>query len=87
MAQLKQILIRFLNQLQTIDTPFIADETLDVLPTPTQVGKSRTAGIDLNKPRVRAVMEAVIALAVLPTGFTVSDLAAKVREILDCVLH
>jgi len=81
-AQLKQILIRFLNQLQTIDTPFIADDTLDVLPAPTQVGKSRVAGIDLNKPRVRAVMEAVIALAVLPDGFTASDLAAKVREIL-----
>jgi hypothetical protein len=80
-AQLKQILIRFLNQLQTIDTPFIADDTLDVLPTPTQVGKGRIAGIDLNKPRVRAVMEAVIALAVLPTGFTASDLATKVRQI------
>ena len=49
----------------------------------TQVGKSRVAGIDLNKPRVRAVLEAVVALAVWPTGFTVSDLAAKVREILD----
>ncbi|MCP4361743.1 MAG: hypothetical protein GY796_27340, partial [Chloroflexi bacterium] len=36
----------------------------------------------LNKPRVRAVLEAVIALAVQPTGFTVSDLAAKVCEIL-----
>jgi hypothetical protein len=82
-SKLKQILIRFLNQLQTIDTPFITDDTLDVLPTPTQVGKSRVAGVDLNKPRVRAVMEAVIALAVVPTGFTASDLAAKVREILN----
>jgi hypothetical protein len=82
-AKLKQILIRFLNQLQTIDTPFIADDTLDILPTSTQVGKSRVAGIDLNKPRVRAVLEAVAALAVCPTGFTVSDLAVKVREILD----
>ena len=82
-AKLKQILIRFLNQLQTIDTPFIADDTLDILPMSTQVGKSRVAGIDLNKPRVRAVLEAVVALAVWPTGFTVSDLAAKVREILD----
>lgn len=82
-AQLKQILIRFLNQLQTIDTPFIADDTLDVLPTPTQVGKSQVAGIDLNKPRVRAVIEAVIALAISPTGFTASDLAGKVCEILN----
>jgi hypothetical protein len=80
--KLKQILIRFLNQLQTIDTPFIANDTLDVLPTPTKVGKSRVAGIDLNKPRVRAVLEAVVALAVGPTGFSVSDLAVKVREIL-----
>jgi len=85
-THLKHILVRFLNQLQTIDTPFIADDTLDVLPLPTQVGKSRVAGIDLNKPRLRAVMEAVIALAVLPTGFTASDLAAKVREILGLSL-
>ena len=81
-TQLKQILIRFLNQLRTIDAPFIADETLDVLPRPTLMGKSKVAGIDLNKSRMRAVLEAVIALAALPTGFTVSDLAAKVRDIL-----
>jgi len=81
-ATLKQILIRFLNQLQMIDTPFIADDTLDLLPAPSLVGQSRVAGIDLNKPRVRAVLEAVIALAALPTGFTASDLAAKVRQIL-----
>lgn len=79
---LKQILIRFLNQLQLIDIPFMADNTLDILPVPSMVGKSRVAGIDLNKPRVRAVLEAVIALAVVPTGFTASDLAEKVREIL-----
>ncbi len=85
-AKLKQILIRFLNQLQMIDTPSIADDTLDALPTPSLVGKSRVAGIDLNKPRLRAVLEAVIALAVSPTGFTVSDLAAKVREILGLPL-
>jgi hypothetical protein len=85
-GQLKQILIRFLNQLQTIDASFVADDTLDVLPASTQVGKSRVAGIDLNKPRVRAVMEAVVSLAILPTGFTVSDLAAKVREILGLSL-
>jgi hypothetical protein len=80
-TQLKQILIRFLNQLQTINTPFIADDTLDVLPEPTLVGKSKVAGIDLNKSRIRAVLEAVVALSVSPTGFTASDLAAKVCAI------
>lgn len=81
-AQLQQILVRFLNQLLTIDTPFIAVETLDGLPIPTRVGKCKVAGVDLNKPRMRAVLEAVIALAALPSGFTVSQLATKVREIL-----
>lgn len=86
-TQLKQILDRFLNQLQTIDTPFIAEDTLDLLPTPSLVGKSPVAGIDINKPRVRAVLEAVIALAVSPAGFTASDLAAKVREFLGASAH
>jgi hypothetical protein len=36
----------------------------------------------LNKPRLRAVIEAVIDLAATPGGFTVSSLAAKVQEIL-----
>lgn len=81
-ARLKQILVRFLDQLQMIDTPFIADDTLDTLPAATLVGNSKMAGIDLNKPRVRAVLEAVIALAVSPTGFTASDLATKVCDIL-----
>lgn len=37
-------------------------------------------GIDLNRPRARAVMQAVLALSPSPTGFTATDLAAKVRE-------
>ncbi|MCP5016949.1 MAG: hypothetical protein GY938_17025, partial [Ketobacter sp.] len=40
--------------------------------------------IDLNKSRLRAVIEAVISLSTLPKGFTASELAGKVREILDC---
>jgi hypothetical protein len=81
-AELKAILVRFLNHLHTLDTPFIADDTYDSLGQHGQVGQSRTAGIDLNKPRLRAVIEAVIDLAATPGGFTVSSLAAKVREIL-----
>ncbi len=82
-AELKAILVRFLNHLHTLDTPFIADDTFDSLGQHGQVGQSRTAGIDLNKPRLRAVIEAVIHMAATPGGFTVSSLAAKVREILD----
>ena len=40
------------------------------------------AGIDLSKPRLRAVLNAVIALASSPKGITASSLAAKVQEFL-----
>ncbi len=41
------------------------------------------AGLDLNKPRIRAVLEALVSLALSPTGFTASDLATKIRILLD----
>ncbi|MBE2202689.1 MAG: hypothetical protein IAE79_29020 [Anaerolinea sp.] len=74
------MLERFLNQLHGLDQCFIADDTLG---QQGQVGQTSTAGIDLNKPRLRAVIEAVLALAVVPNGFTASQLAAKVRDILQ----
>jgi hypothetical protein len=80
---LKEVLERFLNILHCVDQAFIADDTLDHLHTASQVGKSRVGGIDLNKLRLRAVIEAVIALATVPNGFTVSDLAGKVRNIMN----
>jgi hypothetical protein len=80
-TDLRAILVRFLNHLQTLDTAFITAETLDSLTQPGQVGQSQVAGIDWNKPRLRAVIEAVIMLAATPQGFTVSALADKVREI------
>src|SRR5439155_24117922 len=43
------------------------------------VGKTRVGGIDLNKARMRHVVEALIALSPSPDGFTASDLAARVR--------
>jgi hypothetical protein len=38
-------------------------------------------GVDLNSPRIRAVLAAVVALAPAPDGFTVADLTAKVHAI------
>lgn len=81
-GRLQAMLERFLNQLHGLDQSFVADDTIDTLGQPGQVGQARTAGIDWNKPRLRAVMEAVLALAVVPRGFTVSQLADKVRDIL-----
>ena len=78
-AKLQQILVRFLNQLHSLDQAFVADDTLDTLGQPGLVGTTRTAGLDLNKTRLRTVLQAVIALAPFPTGFTASQLADKVR--------
>ena len=78
---LKGILQRFSDALSCIDQCFIADDLLERLPVAAQVGKTKVGGIDLNKPRMRLVAEAVIALSASPGGFTVSDLAARVRAL------
>jgi hypothetical protein len=77
---LQGILNRFLDQLNCIDASFITDNRLEELSYPSEVGKTRVGGIDINKPRVKAVMEAVIELSVVPQGFTSSELATKIRE-------
>ena len=76
--RLTEILSRFLNVLKGIDTPFLADETWESLPTPSQVGACRVGGVDLNKPRMRAVLAAVIALAAKPNGFRAHDIVTQV---------
>jgi hypothetical protein len=78
-SRLKAILERFADALSCIDQCFIADEMLEQLPLPTQVGKTFVGGIDLNKARMRHVVEALIAFSPSPNGFTASDLAARVR--------
>jgi hypothetical protein len=78
-SRLKAILERFADALSCIDQCFIADDMLEQLPLATQVGKTRVGGIDLNKTRMRHVVEALIALSPSPNGFTASDVAARVR--------
>ena len=41
---------RFTTTLDCVDHTFIADDLLDRLPTPTQIGATRVGGVDLNKP-------------------------------------
>jgi hypothetical protein len=82
-VRLRDILERFLNAVGCLGACFVADETLENLPLPTKVGQTKVGGIDFNKPRMRQVAEAVIALSTSPTspaGFTASDLAQKVRK-------
>jgi hypothetical protein len=65
--------------LDCVDVGFIPDATLDELPLPSQIAATRVGGVDLNKPRVRAALAAVLALSAAPGGFTVADVTAKVH--------
>jgi hypothetical protein len=78
-VRLKDILERFLNAVGCINSCFVSDETLDNLPQPAQIGQTKVGGIDLNRPRMRQVAEAVLALSASPSGFTSSDLAGQVH--------
>ena len=79
-VRLKDILERFLDAVGCINACFIGDEILETLPQPAQIGQTKVGGIDLNKPRMRRVAEAVLALSAAPAGFTSSDLACQVRS-------
>jgi hypothetical protein len=68
-SRLKAVLERFAETLSCIDQCFIADEMLEHLPLASRVGKTLVGGIDLNKARMRQVVEALIALSPSPNGF------------------
>jgi hypothetical protein len=80
-SRLKSMLERFMNALSCIDPCFIAEETIEQLPVPAQVGKTKVGGIDFNKARMRWVAQAVLALSPSPHGFTASQLAEQVRRL------
>ena len=77
-CRLLGVLERFINALQAVDRPFISEPDWEAISTPSQVGKARVGGIDIQKARMRSVLEAVLALAAAPRGFTASELADKV---------
>lgn len=79
-VRLKGILERFLNALGCINSCFVSDATLENLPQPAHIGQTKVGGIDLNKPRMRLVAQAVLALSAAPAGFSSSDLAQQVHS-------
>lgn len=72
---------RFCTTLDCVDVGFINDETLDQLPLPSQIGRVRVGGVDLNKHRMRSALGAALALACAPDGFTAAEFTAKVHAI------
>jgi hypothetical protein len=61
--RLASMVDRFTTTLDCVDTTFIADGLLDRLPAPVQLGATRVGGVDLNKPRIRGALAAVLALS------------------------
>ena len=80
-ARLAGMVDRFTSMLDCVDVAFLPDGILDQLPVASQIGATRVGGIDLNRPRMHNTLDAVLALAVAPDGFTVADLADKVRSL------
>ena len=80
-GHLKDILERFLAVVRCVDAATLDDGRLESLPLPSQVGRSRVAGIDVNRPRMVAVLQAVLALSTIPRGLSTMELAGKVREL------
>ena len=80
-ARLAGMVDRFTSMLDCVDVGFLPDGILDELPVASQIGATRVGGIDLNRSRMRNTVDAVLALAVAPDGFTVADLAAKVHSL------
>jgi hypothetical protein len=81
-GRLQVMLERFLQVVRCVDVACLDDRTWEDLPRPSQVGKARVAGVDMNQPRSRAVLQAVLALAVLPQRWGSAAVAAKVCEIM-----
>ena len=78
--RLHALLDRFLNALHCIDVSCIDPGLLETWPQPSQIGRTRVGGIDLEKPRLRHLVQAVLALAAAPRGFRLADLAEKVQQ-------
>jgi len=79
LARLEAMVVGFLEVVQAAHLSFIDGQQLDALAVPSVRGARRIAGVDLQKPRMRAVAQAVIALAAQPDGFSAADLAERVR--------
>lgn len=80
LERLQSMVVEFLGVVQAAHLSFLDGRQLDTLAMPTARGPRRMAGVDLQKPRNRAVTQAVIALAAQPEGFTSEDLATRIHQ-------
>ena len=69
---------RFATAFDCADISFLPDAILDDLRLPSRIGATRTGGVDLTKPRIRAALAAALSLAAGPHRLTVAEFTAKV---------
>ena len=67
-ARLAGMVDRFTSMLDCVDIGFLPEGILDQLPLPSQIGATRVGGVDVNTPRIRAALAAVLASRSLPKG-------------------
>ena len=79
-GELKAVLERFVQRLQCVEVSFIDATALEQWPKRSSLADRPVAGVDMNQPRMQAVLQAVVALAVQPNGFKASELAERVRQ-------
>jgi hypothetical protein len=75
LEQLERRVVDFLATVQAAHLSCLDSGALDKLPAPSVRGTQRLAGVDLQKPRMRAVAQAVVALSPQPDGFAAAQLA------------
>lgn len=78
-GQLQAMLERFLSVLQAVNAPFIDSAALEKWPKRSQWKGRPIAGVDMNKPRTKAIVASVTALAPNPKGFKASELVQEIR--------
>jgi len=78
--KLQDIMNSFMNNLLYAHVSVLNDGSLKNLISPTKKGKSRLAGLDINKERNQAIMATVLALSIKPHGYTIVDVAIKMKE-------
>ena len=81
LEKLRIMVIEFLNHIHAAHRSFLDLGRLDALHEPSQRGANRLAGVDLNRQRIRIILQAVLSLSVKPGGFTVADLCEKMKQL------
>jgi len=80
--KLRNMTIDFLNVVCAAHINYLDENTFDHLHEPSQRGSRRLAGVDLQKHRMRVVTECILALSPAPGGFTSSELAEKIDQLM-----